>query len=189
MLAGMATPLLYGEPVPPTNRMRRWWASPPGVAATVLPLALLGFVSLAAVMLTWETIRAIRPGLQSRDWPYTFGTVLDSRQVGDDARLLVAYSIDGMPGETRQVRFGPIWDDDAVLDKYRSGQRVLVYYDLDSARVVLEPGPPGLTPMLVMWGVAAVPGAFAGVQLVRLCRAGGFAQPWKEYSPELEIGG
>jgi hypothetical protein len=174
----------------PATALGRWLASPPSEGWLILWVAAAALLTVIAAVVTWQTVRAIEPGQESRRWPTTTGTVLESKTDWADPYVRYTYLVDGVPHESHRVLFGPTFDDEEIASKYHLGDRVLVYYDADSGRAVLEPGPPAASVMAFMWGWAALAWLPAALQLVRLSRsAGAPRERWREYTPDLQIGG
>ena len=177
MSAVAGTPPPRRRPNGLTRRVRRWLSSPPGADATTAWLLVAGLFAIPAFLATWATLSGLQPGDASRDWPTTYGTVLPMESDDGEESFRVAYTVDGVLHETDRARFGPISDREerSLPRKYPPGSRVLVYYDLESGRAVLEPGRPSFLSLTTRWLLVAVPAAFGTIQVVRRVRAGAFS--------------
>lgn len=120
---------------------------------------LIGLVLLAlglalAIPFGYEIMVSAR---ESAGWPQTAGSIRESELISIEqrdgseiyrARIVYAYGVDGRDYEGERIRFGtegsasPVRDRaEDWVDKYRSGNEVMVYYDPHSpSEAVLEPG-------------------------------------------------
>ena len=140
--------------------------------------------------------RSYQLGIQSKGWPATNGSVIQSEVVkrtrttgtGANRRKVVehipevaySYSVDGQPYRSSRITFGAINKLNAgkTVARYPKGKRIKVFYNPQKPdQAVLAPGA-GATGSLVFIGIGiglALMGAFSSIKYLK--PAGAIAQP------------
>lgn len=114
----------------------------------IVLIAICGAFLSFGVLAGFGTIRDVRLGLASREWPSVMGEVIRARRrVGRSAlrRFEYRYTVNGNTYTSARAAFVRPPYIDPLYRKYRSGMAVRVYYDPgDPTRSLVEPGAPVL---------------------------------------------